>query len=121
MWGTAVQDLRHSARGLARSASFTIVAIATLAIGIGATTAVFSVVDGVLLKPLSYPESDRLVAVWHDAPGAPGLTGGGLQMSVSMLVAYREHNRSFDNIGLWGLGVANVTDEPSPSRSTECS
>src|SRR5688572_9375741 len=118
MWDTAVRDLRHAARGLVRSASFTIVAVATLAIGIGATTAVFSVVDGVLLKPLPYPESDRLVAVWHDAPGAPGLTavGGGLQMSVSMLVTYREHNRSFDNVGLWGMGVGNVTGRGEPEQ-----
>ena len=94
MWDTAVRDLRQAARGLVRSTSFTIVAVATLAIGIGATTAVFSVVDGVLLKPLPYPESDRLVAVWHDAPGAPGLTAvaGGLQMSPSMLVTYQDEN-----------------------------
>jgi hypothetical protein len=50
MWDTAVSDLRHAARALARSTSFTIVAVATRAIGTGATTAVFSVVDGVLLK-----------------------------------------------------------------------
>ena len=118
MWDTVVRDLHHAGRALARSKSFTIVAVATLAIGIGATTAVFSVVDGVLLKPLPYPEPDRLVAVWHDAPGAPGLTAvaGGLQMSVSMLVAYREHNRSFDNIGLWGIGVANVTGRGEPEQ-----
>jgi predicted permease len=101
-----------------RSTSFTIVAVATLAIGIGATTAVFSVVDGVLLKPLPYRDSDRLVALSHDAPGAPGLTAvaGGLQMSVSMLVAYREHNRSFDNVGLWGLGIGNVTGRGEPEQ-----
>src|SRR5512145_2677413 len=110
MWDAAFRDLRHAARSLARSTSFTIVAIATLAIGIGATTAVFSVVDGVLLKPLPYPQSHRLVALWHDAPGAPGLTAvaGGLQMSVSILVTYREHNRSFDNVGIWGVGAATV-------------
>jgi putative ABC transport system permease protein len=59
MWDTAFRDLRHAARGLVRSTSFTILAVATLAIGIGATTAVYSVVDGVLLKPLSYPDADR--------------------------------------------------------------
>ena len=103
MWDTAVRDLRHAARGLARSALFTLVAVATLAIGIGATTAVFSVVDGVLLKPLPYPESDRLVALWHDAPGAPGLTAvaGGLQISPSMLVTFQDENRSFEKVGAW--------------------
>jgi predicted permease len=118
MWDTTFRDLRHAARALARSKSFTLVAVATLAIGIGATTAVFSVVDGVLLKPLPYASSDRLVALWHDAPGAPGLTAvaGGLPMSVSMLVAYREENRSFDNVGLWGVSVANVTGRGEPEQ-----
>jgi predicted permease len=118
MWDTALRDLLQAARGLARSKSFAIVGIATLAIGIGATTAVFSVVDGVLLKPLPYRDSDRLVALSHDAPGAPGLTtvAGGLPMSVSMLVAYREHNRSFDNVGLWGFGIGNVTGRGEPEQ-----
>src|SRR5687767_4577888 len=106
MWDTTMRDVQQAARGLSRNKSFAIVAVATLAIGIGATTAVFSVVDGVLLKPLPYRDSSRLVALSHDAPGAPGLTAvaGGLQMSVSMLVAYREYNTSFDNVGLWGMG-----------------
>jgi predicted permease len=118
MWDTTVRDLGQAARGLLRSASFTIIAVATLAIGIGATTAVFSVVDGVLLKPLPYPQSDRLVALWHDAPGAPGLTAvaGGLPMSLSMLVTYREHNRSFDNVGLWSVAVGNVTGRGEPEQ-----
>ncbi|HET9482525.1 MAG TPA: hypothetical protein VFO79_01090 [Xanthomonadales bacterium] len=63
MWDTAVRDLRQAARILARSTSFTILAVTTLAIGIGATTAVFSVVDGVLLKPLPYPEPDEMLAL----------------------------------------------------------
>ena len=118
MWGTAVRDLGHAARGLARSASFTVVAVATLAIGIGATTAVFSVVDGVLLKPLPYPDPDRLVAVWHDAPGAPGLTAvaGGLQMSLSMMVTYQEESRSFEQIGLWTMQFMNVTSFAEPEQ-----
>jgi predicted permease len=118
MWDATIRDLRHAARALLRKPLFTIVSVATLAIGIGATTAVFSVVDGVLLKPLPYPESDRLVAMWHDAPGAPGLTAvaGGLQMSPSMLVAYREHNRSFDQIGLWAIGVGNITGRGEPEQ-----
>jgi predicted permease len=94
------------------------VAVATLAIGIGAATAVFSVVDGVLLKPLPYPESDQLVAVWHDAPGAPGLTAvaGGLQLSPSMLVTFQDENRSFDQIGLWTAQRVNVTGLAEPEQ-----
>jgi predicted permease len=115
MWDTA---LRHAARGLARNASFTIVAVATLAIGVGATTAVFSVVDGVLLKPLPYPESDRLIDVLHDAPGAPGLTAvaGGLQLSPSMLVTFQDENRSFEQIGLWTVQTVNVTGLAEPEQ-----
>ena len=90
---------------------FTLVAVLTLAIGTGATTAVFSVVDGVLLKPLAYPEPDELVAVWHDAPGAPGLTAvaGGLQMSPSMMVTFQDESRSFEQVGIWAAQNANVT------------
>ena len=111
MWDTAVRDLQHAARGLLRNKAFTLVAVATLAIGIGAATAVFSVVDGVLLKRLPYPEADELVAVWHDAPGAPGLmaVAGGLQLSPSMLVTFQEENRSFEQIGLWATQTVNVT------------
>ncbi|HET7923310.1 MAG TPA: ABC transporter permease, partial [Rhodanobacteraceae bacterium] len=118
MWDTTLRDVWHAARSLRRSASFTTVAVATLAIGIGATTAVFSVVDGVLLKPLPYPDADRLVAVWHDAPGAPGLTAvaGGLQISPSMLVTYQDENRSFDKVGVWTPSRLNVTGFAEPEQ-----
>jgi predicted permease len=120
MWETLARDLWQAARGLARSASFTAVAVATLAIGIGAATAVFSVVDGVLLKPLAYPESDRLVAVWHDAPGAPGLAAvaGGLQISPSMVVTYQDENRSFEQVGAWTVQQTNVTGFAEPEQVT---
>ena len=61
-----MRDTRHAARALARSPAFTAMAVVTVALGIGASTATFSVVDGVMLKPLPYQEPERLVAVWPD-------------------------------------------------------
>jgi predicted permease len=118
MMDSLLQDFRYTVRQLARARGFTIVAVLTLAIGIGATTAVFTVVDGVLLKPLAYAEPDELVALWHDAPGATGLTAvsGGLQISPSMFVTYRDHNRSFSSVGLWSATGANVTGIAEPEN-----
>jgi len=115
---TLANDTRQAIRSLRRSPFFTIVALLTLTIGIGASTAVFTVVDAVLLKPLPYPHPDELVALSHSAPGAQGLAAAtdGLQMSPSMLVTYREHNRSFKALGVWQPLAANVTGGPSPSR-----
>ena len=108
-------DLRHAVRRLGRTPGFSIVAVLTVALGIGATTAVFSVVDGVLIKPLPYPDADSLVGVWHTAPGIA--TGGGdVQLSTAQLFTYREQNRTFEAIGLWSSGSATVTGRGDAER-----
>ncbi|MCC6202980.1 MAG: ABC transporter permease, partial [Gammaproteobacteria bacterium] len=118
MLDRTLHDLRYACRSLSRSPGFSLTVILMLALGIGGATAVYSVVDGVLLKPLSYPNPDELVAVWHDAPGAPGIAAmsGGLPMSPSMVLAYREQNRSFQSMGSWLPGTASVTEVGRPEQ-----
>ncbi len=94
---------------------FTVVALITLALGIGANTAIFSVINGVLIKPLPYPNSDELVGVWHVAPGIPSI-GGNLNCSPTMYFTYRDENRTFQQFGLWSGGGASVTGLAEPEQ-----
>jgi putative ABC transport system permease protein len=112
------RNVRFSLRTLRRNPGFAAAAILTLAIGIGANTAVFSVVNGVLLKPLPYPEAGRLISVQHTAPGARGLmsASGDLRLSASMFFTYADHNRSFEAIGGWTAAAATVTGQGEPEE-----
>src|SRR5262245_44750391 len=113
-----VRDALYALRTLRHNPTFTFAALLTLAIGIGANTAVFSVINSVLLKPLRYTEPDELVAVWHKAPGASGLTdvSGDLRLSPSMYFTYAEQNRMFQSIGVWITGAATVTGQADPEQ-----
>jgi predicted permease len=104
--------LRHSLRRLLRAPSLTATALVTLAIAIGPNTAVFSIVRGVLIKPLPYPDAERLVGIWHAAPGLS--LPGDLNCSPSMYFTYGEENRSFEHFGLLSQGGATVTGVAEP-------
>jgi len=106
------RDLRYAVRGLSRRPAFTFAAVLTLALGIGATTAIFSVVYSVLIKPLPYPNADELVRIRH-ASAAWGDTNGS---EPSMYFAYREESRTLARIGLWLESSATLTDRGEPER-----
>ena len=91
----------HTLRRLGRSPMFTTTSVLTLAIGIGANTSIFSVVNGVLLKPLPYPDADRLAGVWQTAPA---LNIRDLYASPATYFTYREEGRTFEDIGLSAAG-----------------
>jgi predicted permease len=118
-------DLGFGLRMLRKNPGFTAVGLLTIAIGIGANAAVFSVVNSVLLKPLNYPKAEELVALHQTAPGAAGLADfeNGLLLSPSMYFTYAEQTRSFQSLGVWIAGTANVTGlaEPEQVRTVEVS
>jgi putative ABC transport system permease protein len=106
-------QLKHVARRLMRSPMFTTVTLITLAVGIGANTAIFSVVSTVLLKPLPYPDPDRLVGVWETAPG---LSIKELNASPSTYFTFREDGRTFQDLGLWRSDSVSVTGIGEPEQ-----
>jgi predicted permease len=121
-WGaleSLLADLRLTLRRLRKSPGFAVTVLLTLAIGIGANTAVFTVVNSVLLKPLPYPDAGRLTALWLDAPGANGLANfnSGLQLSPSMFLTFAENNHSFESMGIWTMRYANVTGIAQPDQA----
>lgn len=111
-------DLKRAVRRLSKSPGFTATVLLTLAIGIGANTAVFSVINSVLINPLPYPQSDRLIALWLKAPGAGGLSNfsEGLQLSPSMYFTLSRHNQTFESMGIWTPQLANVTGVARPEQ-----
>ncbi len=120
-WSTIeslLADLKFTFRRLLKAPGFTFTVLVTLAIGIGANTAVFTVVNSVLLKPLPYPDSGRIVSLWLDAPGADGMASftTGLQLSNSMYLTFDDHNKTLQSMGIWTVGNSNVTGVAEPEQ-----
>src|SRR4051794_17634444 len=108
-----LQDLRYAGRLLLRSPGFTLLAAITLALGIGANAAIFSVANAVLLKPLPYPDSGRLAIVYSQFP-----TMGFNHFWVDPVefTEYHQRNRSFSDLGAYRTYFANVAGRDQPVR-----
>jgi predicted permease len=105
-------QLRQTVRRLLKSPGFTLTTVLTLAIGIGTTTAIFSVVNGILIKPLPFPESDRLLALVHTMPSTGDLDGA----SPAIYFTYRDHNRTFESVALWVAAADSITGSGDPEE-----
>ena len=108
-----VQDLRYGVRVLARSPVFTAVAVLTLALGIGANTAVFSVVNGVLLRSLPYQNPDRIITIWHPSRG-----GHTLGLTDVEFFDIGARNQVFEELAAYATGATNFTGAGEPERVT---
>jgi len=110
---TLLRDLKFSVRSLLKRPALTIIAIVTLAIGIGANSAVFSVVNALLLKPLPFPDPDRIVALWDKVPSR-GVERN--EVTVANYLDWRAQNRTFEQLGIYRWWSTNLTGANSPER-----
>ncbi len=104
-------DLRYAVRTLAGNPGFTVVAILTLALGIGTSTAIFSVVDAVLLRPLPYPNPEKIMRVWEQAPD-----GHRMNLADPNFDDFRNQNDTFAALAVYGYGLSSVSGGSEPVR-----
>jgi putative ABC transport system permease protein len=111
---TLLQDLRYGLRTMLRARGFTVTAVLALALGIGANTAIFSVVNAVLLRPLPYDQPGRLMQVWHTPPqkSFPGMPT--FAVSPANFLDWREQNHSFERMSAYGFGRYTITGSGHP-------
>src|SRR5215216_1502598 len=115
---TLSQDLRYSVRMLSKKPGFTALAVIALTLGIGANTAIFSVVNAVLLRPLPYENPERLVMVWGNTPQSARNSN-----SPADFIDYKEQNQVFEQIAAFNAGSFTLTggDEPEQIRGARVS
>jgi putative ABC transport system permease protein len=111
MWDAFMQDLRYAGRALRRNPGFTIVAVLTLALGIGANTAIFSVINGVLLRPLPYPEPGRLVRLFTSFSSSPRYA-----VSQPEFMDYKGLSQVFENAAAFSGASLTLTGDGEPER-----
>lgn len=109
-----LQDMRYGIRLLLKNRGFTFVAVLTLCLGIGANTAIFSVVNAVLLRPLPFAEPERLTLVWNKGVEAAG--GDRTPLAVADLLDWRSQNHAFDSVDAFQNAFYNYTDTEPPER-----
>src|SRR6476620_4741771 len=109
-----VEDFRHALRVLRKTPGFTVSAVAVLALGIGANTAIFTVVNAVLLRPLPFPEPERLVRLWHVPPqkSFPGMSI--FSVSPANYLAWKAQAQAFESMAAYHGGSFNLTGGDHP-------
>ena len=114
MIDSLARDLRHAVRQLFKSPAFSLTAIAILGLGIGANAAIFSVVNGVVLRPLPYPDSSRLVRVWHTPPREQfsGMTT--FSVSPANYLDWKAQSTAFEHLAIYGFRTANLSGQGEP-------
>ena len=111
-----LQELRYGLRMIRKNPGFAAVAIIVLGLGIGANTAIFSVVNGVLIRPLPYSDPDRLVRIWHTPPPQqfPGVPR--FSVSVANFIDWKAQNQSFENMAMYSFNHADITEGSKPDE-----
>jgi len=108
-----VSDVRYALRSLLRRPAFTIIAVLTLAVGIGANTAMFSAVNALLLKPLPWPGLDRVVAIWDNSPSRGYVHN---EVTAANYLDWQAQSQSFEQLALYGWWSANLSGTDTPER-----
>ncbi len=108
---TLLQDLRFATRMLRKNPGFTTIAVVTLALGIGASTSIFSIVDAVLLRPLPYRNPEQIVRVWEQAPD-----GHRMNLADPNFDDFLSQNNTFASLAVYGYGLSSISGGSEPVR-----